>query len=560
MPLRCQELRHMSDVRVLFFLKNKGMNLSESINIVIAGEAGQGIETASEIVTKILHYNNYNVFSVNEYMSRIRGGSNSALIKVSSQKSPCFSKRIDLLFALDNKAFEHLKYRISDKTISFDLKKKNFYVVGYICALFKLSLEDCLKFLENYFEKLIKIENNLADFKEGYDGGVVNGGNNSNIQIEIPANRNHEENMFISVNDALGIGCIAGGCNFVPFYPMSPATFLQSFLTDNAEYFGIISRQAEDEICVMNMALGAWYSGARAIACSSGGGFDLMCEATSLAGIIESPVVINIAQRPGPATGLPTRTEQGDLNLALYSGHGEFPRIVYAPATIEDAYKVGAVAFDMADKFQVPVFILTDQALLESVYSCNEFMTDLSPTNYFKTSNSDYKRYKLGQNPVSPRAIPNFGEGVVCVDSDEHDETGYITEDFDMRVKMVDKRLSKFNLISNETLAPYYIGEEDYKILIISWGSNFHVIKEAIKNKKDYALVHFVQVYPIDKIIVDYVKKAQKVIIVEQNATGQFAKLLKGELGLDVDEKLLKYSGMPFSVEEVEAFLEGVNN
>lgn len=529
------------------------MNFIDELNIIIAGEAGQGIETASDIITKILHYNNYNVFAISEYMSRIRGGSNSALIKVSSRKAPCFSSRIDILFALNNKAFDHLKDRISEKTISLDLKKTNFYVIGYICSIFKISLDDCLKFLEIHFEKLFKLEKNVPDFKEGYD----NGKNNSEIQIKISQNKDPQDDMLINVNDALGIGCIAGGCNFLPFYPMSPSTFLHSFLTDNADDFGVISKQIEDEIGVMNMALGAWYSGARAIACSSGGGFDLMCEGTSLAGIIESPIVINIAQRPGPATGLPTRTEQGDLNLALYSGHGEFPRIIYAPATIEDAFEIGKTAFDMADKFQIPVFILTDQALLESVYACKEFSSETKPTNYFEKSNSGYKRYQLGENPISARAIPNFGDGIVCVDSDEHDEGGYITEDFEMRIKMVDKRLGKLNLISNETLTPYFIGEKDYKFLIISWGSNFHVIKEAIRNKKDFALLHFVQVYPIHRVIMDYIEKAQKTIIIEQNATGQFAKLLTSEFGIDFDEKLLKYNGLPFSIEEVEAFLEG---
>lgn len=535
------------------------MNFSENINIIIAGEAGQGIETAMDVITKLLHYNNYNVFAISEYMSRIRGGSNSVLIKVSSQKAPFFSKRIDVLFALDKKVFEHLKDRIEDKTVSLQQSKKNFYVVGYICALFKLDVEESIKFLENNFENLIKIEKNLEDFKQGYDEGK----NNQDIQIEIPQNKDPKQNMFISANDALGIGCIAGGCNFIPFYPMSPSTFLNAFLTDNAGGFGMVSRQVEDEICVMNMALGAWYAGARAIASSSGGGFDLMCEATSLAGITESPVVINIAQRPGPATGLPTRTEQGDLNLALYSGHGEFPRIVFAPATLEDSYKIGSIAFDLADKYQVPVFILTDQALLESAYACEEFNSEVKPVSYISHSSAEYKRYQLGEKPISPRAVPNFGEGIVCVDSDEHDETGYITEDFDMRIKMTDKRLSKLTDFQNEANnypTHYFVGEDDYKTLIVSWGSNFQVIKEAIKGKKDYALLHFVQVYPVDKIITQYVKKAQKTILIEQNATAQFAKLLKGESGINFDEKLLKYNGMPFSIEEIETFLEGIND
>lgn len=553
------------------------MIFDKNLNIVIAGEAGQGIETAAEIITKILHINNFNVFCMSEYMSRIRGGTNSALIKISNEKSICFSKPIDILFTLDSKAFEHLKGRINPITISLDLKQKNFFVIGYIFALFKLDQEKCIENLRNYFENLCQ-EKNLVDFKNGFTDGEKN----SDIQIEIPANRNIEDNMLISVNNALGLGCIAGGCNFIPFYPMSPSTFLQSFLTENADKFKIISKQVEDEICVINMALGAWYSGARAIACTSGGGFDLMQEGISLAGIIESPIVINIAQRPGPATGLPTRTEQGDLNLAFYSGHGEFPRIIYAPATIEDAFRIGKSAFEIADKFQIPAFILTDQALLESTYSTKEFDTSETTTNYISQSTIDYKRYKLSDNPVSPRAIPNFGDGIVCVDSDEHDENGWITEDFSMRKAMDKKRLGKLELIEAETLdsfvedadldiksidsnvfphiyPPYFEGNDDYKNLIISWGSNFHVIKEAIKDKKDFALLHFVQVYPIHKIIFSYAKKAERLIIIEQNATGQFEKLIKRECGITFNEKLFKYNGEPFSLEEIKDFLEKID-
>lgn len=552
----------MSDVKFIRFLNDTNMIFNTDVNIVIAGEAGQGIETAAEVATKLLHYNNFNAFSIPEYMSRIRGGSNSSLIKISSEKSPCFSKRIDILFALDNKAFEHLKYRITPNTISLTLEKKNFYVVGYIAAIFKLNLENSLEFLKNnlgkYFVKTPEAptqDKNILDFQEGFSDGEKN----ADIEINISPNKSPEDNMLISVNDAFGIGCIAGGCNFIAFYPMSPSTFLQLFLITQADVFGIVSKQVEDEICVINMALGANYAGARAIACTSGGGFDLMQEGVSLAGITESPVVINIAQRPGPATGLPTRTEQGDLNLALYSGHGEFPRIVYAPANIEDAYEIGKIAFDSADKFQVPVFVLTDQALLESTYSAKEFAPLQINEKHIVESTADYKRYRLSEHPISPRAIPDFGTGLVCVDSDEHDENGYITEDFTVRHQMTEKRLNKLVLIEKEVLEPYFVGEDDYKSLIISWGSNFNVIKEAIKDKNDFALLHFVQVYPISKEIFGYARKAERLIIIEQNATGQFEKLIRHEFGINFNDKFFKFDGEPFAVEEVASFLEKID-
>lgn len=527
------------------------MIFNKNVNIVIAGEAGQGIDTATEVISKILHANNFNVFSLPEYMSRIRGGSNSALIRVSDEFSPCFSKKIDILFALDSKVFEHLKDRISPQTISLELKTKNFYIIGYICALFRLNLQHCLDFLQQNFENYSN-EENIALFESGFSDGEKN----VDIKIEIPADRDFDAKLQLSVNDALGLGFIAGGCNFIPFYPMSPSTFLQAFLIKYADEFGIIFKQVEDEICVMNMAIGAWYSGARAIACTSGGGFSLMCEGVSLAAMTESPIVINVAQRPGPATGLPTRTEQGDLNLALYSGHGEFPRIIFAPSTIEDAFKIGQVAFDSADKFQVPVFVLTDQSVVDSVYASKELVPQEIQESYIVKSTADYKRYKLSNSPISLRSIPNYGEGIVCVDSDEHDEIGNITEDFSMRKQMVEKRMGKLDLIKTEILEPYFVGEQDYKTLIVSWGSNYNVIKEAIKDKKDFALLHFVQLYPLSDSVINYVKMAKKVVLIEQNYSGEFGNLLKLTFGIDFDKKLLKYSGEPFAIEDIASFLE----
>jgi 2-oxoglutarate ferredoxin oxidoreductase subunit alpha len=267
----------------------------------------------------------------------------------------------------------------------------------------------------------------------------------------------------------------------------------------------------------------------------------------------ETPIVIHLAQRPAPATGLPTRTAQEDLNLALYSGHGEFERIIFAPSTLEDTFTIGQKAFDSAQKYQVPVFILTDQSLLESSY-CAKLPQAENIENYFVKSDSDYKRYKL--SPVSPMALPGYGEGVVCVDSDEHDEAGYITEDFEIRKIMVEKRLKKLDLIKQDVIEPYFVGDNNFENLIISWGSNFNVLKAAIENRKDFALLHYTQVYPLANNISEYAGK--NLIIIEQNAKGQFAQLLKQEYGIEFSHKLFKYNGMPFSIEEIEEFLNGI--
>ncbi|NQT01917.1 MAG: 2-oxoacid:acceptor oxidoreductase subunit alpha, partial [Planctomycetes bacterium] len=330
-----------------------------------------------------------------------------------------------------------------------------------------------------------------------------------------------------------------------------------------AKDFGIIAEQAEDEIAAINMATGAWYAGARAMVTTSGGGFALMTEGLSLAGMLESPIVIHLAQRPGPATGLPTRTEQADLELALYAGHGEFPRILLAPGNIEDAFYLTRKAFNLADKYQIPVFILTDQYFVDSYY--NTVRPDLSDINIEKhiiKTDVDYKRYKLTDNGISPRGIPGYGKGLVAVDSDEHDEAGHITEDLGLRVEMVDKRLKKFELLKNEAIPPKLVGSEDYKNLIVCWGSTYNVVKEAVKNlgRDDTAFLHFKQVYPLPNETSDYLQKARRIIIIENNATSQFAKLIKLHTGIEIKDRILKYDGLSFYVEELTEKLNDLLN
>jgi len=533
------------------------MDFKNNINFVISGEAGQGIESVEKIISTMLFKEGFNTFCVDEYMSRVRGGCNSTLIKVSSEKSPFYSNRIDVLFMLNEKALDHLKNSITDKTIVIDSKKSNIYAAGYICGLFNLDCEKSLEFLKTQFSpKIFESQKNIEAFKNGQ-----NDAQNSDIKVEIQRDEALKSEKLFSGNDALGFGAIAGGANFLAFYPMSPSTNFSNFLTKYSDDFNIISEQAEDEISAINMSIGASYAGARACVSTSGGGFALMCEGVSLAGMIETPIVIHLAQRPAPATGLPTRTAQEDLNLALYSGHGEFARIIFAPSTFEDTFLIAYRAFDLAQKYQVPVFILTEQSFLESIFAVKPFNIEgIENKNYFIPSSVDYKRYRLGDSSVSPMAIPGLGEGIVSVDSDEHDEEGYITEDFELRKLMVDKRLKKLDLIKDDVLQPYFVGNPDYENLIISWGANFYVINEAIKNRKNFALLHFNQIYPLvnEEKILEYTKKTKKLIIIERNATGQFARLLRSEFGIVFDNSLLKYDGMPFGIEEIERFLDEI--
>jgi 2-oxoglutarate ferredoxin oxidoreductase subunit alpha len=286
---------------------------------------------------------------------------------------------------------------------------------------------------------------------------------------------------------------------------------------------------------------------------TSGGGFALMTEGVSLAGMIETPLVIHLAQRPGPATGLPTRTEQGDLELVLYAGHGAFPRVILAPKSIEEAFFLSQRAFNIADKYQVPVFILTDQYLMDTYYNMPPWEMDrLQVEKHFLETKEDYRRFQFTETGVSPRGIPGFGKGIVCADSDEHDEGGYITEDINLRERMVEKRLRKLDAVKKDIIPPALTGSGNYEILIVGWGSTFHAIAEAVGEigRQDLAHLHFSWLYPLPDQAADYLQKAKKIIVVEGNATGQFGRLLKLETGCRT-ESILKYNGLAFSVEEL---------
>ncbi len=264
------------------------------------------------------------------------------------------------------------------------------------------------------------------------------------LTLQIERNPNVLDELLLDGTEAVGLGCIAGGCKFMSSYPMTPSTPLQVFMAVNSEEFEMIFEQAEDEIAAINMAIGGFYAGARSMVATSGSGFALMEEAVGLSGMIETPVVIYLGQRPGPAVGLPTRTSQEDLNLALYSGPGEFPRIIFAPGNLEDAFHLSQKAFNLADHYQTPVFILSDQYFADIFYNQPVFDLDgLEIENHIIKTKSDYKRYEITDSGISPRGIPGYGEGLVVVDSDEHDEEGHLTEDLDIRTKMVDKTTKK---------------------------------------------------------------------------------------------------------------------
>jgi 2-oxoglutarate ferredoxin oxidoreductase subunit alpha len=549
-----------------------------NISIVIAGEAGQGIQSIESLLTLFAKKAAYHVFATKEYMSRVRGGCNSTEIRLSQSSVSAGVGHIDILVPLNPEAIAHLKGRISEDTLIIGEKKligydrmidlpfsvialaaggaiyANTVAAGALCAIIKIDRAGCEDGIRKFFsKKSADIQAaNVEAFNRGYERGVSL---RPDIDIDIAADPSVRDKIMVTGADAIALGAVAGGCNYVCAYPMSPGTTVLTAMAEYSKRFDIVVEQVEDEIGVANMAIGAWYAGARAMVTTSGGGFALMSEAVSLSGAIETPLVVHIGQRPGPATGLPTRTEQGDLNLAMHAGHGDFLKVVLAPGDLEEGFALSRAAFDIADRYQSPVFILTDQYYVDSYYTTEPFkVEDEALKNQIVETAADYRRYILGSpDGISPRGIPGMGEGIVCVDSDEHDEGGYITEESAMRAAMVTKRLAKVAAAQKEIIPPKLYGDSNYSTLLMGWGSVKMPVIEALTvlKKSGLAYLHFPWVYPLPAEASERMAAASACIAIEGNATGQFADLVESKTGKRFDHRILKSDGLQFTVEEL---------
>jgi len=356
---------------------------------------------------------------------------------------------------------------------------------------------------------------------------------------------------------------MASGLKFYSGYPMSPATTIMEFISSQADKYKIVLEQAEDEIAAVNMVIGANFAGARAMTATSGGGFCLMVEALSLAGMTETPVVIVVAQRPGPSTGLPTRTEQADLNLVMHAGHGDFPRAILAPGYPEQALSLMSKAFNLADKYQTPVIVLGDQHFGDAYFTVDEL--DLGGitidrghilTNQDLPSPLEYKRYAPSESGISPRILPGQTRAVLYADSDEHTEEGHITESATVRNQMMRKRMQKLEGLSREIGPPEFYPSGQAELVLLGWGSTHGAIKEAVDklNQNGIAaqMLHYSELFPINpRHLAAAGLRKSKIIAVENNFTGQFADLFSNATGLSVDQRILKYDGRPFTSREI---------
>lgn len=556
-----------------------------SINILIGGEAGQGLVTIGQLMSKALVRGGYHILVNQDYMSRIRGGHNFYAIRTGPEPVHCNTEDIDILVALNEETLDIHKDALTRGSIvvadeNIDCKGLNSLNVPFrelapkplfynVAALGVLGSAICgdISILEGLLRDTFGkkgpeiVDANIEVLRKAYAWVKEQ---EFDFACMPPPPENPEKRIMINGNEAIALGALAAGCNFLSFYPMTPSTSVALTLIGKGKELDFVAEQAEDEIAAVNMALGASWAGARSVVTTSGGGFALMVEGISLAGITETPLVTILVQRPGPATGLPTRTEQGDLNLALYAGHGEFPRAIFAPGTPEECFYLTHRSFDLAERYQTPMFVLSDQYLADSYRGVEPFDLDslpeiasplLTPENPEK-----YKRYALTDDCISPRAIPGFSKALVKVDSDEHDEQGHIIEDAATRIAQNSKRLCKGCGLWEEVVPPNYYGPDNPDILLLCWGSTLGAAldaAEAVDMKA--AVLHFTQVFPLkEEQFMPFLESAKEVVCIEGNANGQFARLLRQETGYGINSFILRFDGRPITARYIQTGLKNI--
>lgn len=562
------------------------------ISIRIGGKAGQGMQSISAIIGKIFSRHDYYVLINQDVESRIRGGHNFDQVRISDAPVCAVNNQINILVALDRETirqdlsflatggvmifdgveteFEsndpnHVSVPLSKLAVDAGKNKimANTVATGAVFALLGFGLEPLLQKLEENFgaKGADIVESNKSSASAGYQ--YIREHFNGSDAFRIPETPEVRKKMLLNGSQAMALGAICSGLKFYSGYPMSPSTGIMEAVAARAKKHRIIMEQAEDEIAAINMAIGASFAGARAMTATSGGGFCLMVEALGLAGMTETPVVVVVAQRPGPSTGLPTRTEQSDLRFVIHASHGEFPRAVFAPGHPEQAFYLMAKALNMAEKYQTPVIVMGDQHLNDSYFTVDDLnmerlLIDRGHILFDKDipSADEYKRYAWDDSGISRRILPGQSTAVLYADSDEHTEAGHITESAEIRNHMMRKRMKKLDGMEKEMAAPEIYPDRESEVVILGWGSTYGAIKEAVDRLVSEGvrcrMLHFSEIFPFpEKDFLRKISEKEKIFSVENNYTGQFADYFSIETGRSVDHKVLKYDGRPFSPQEI---------
>jgi len=577
--------------------------VTNDMSIVIGGDAGQGVESSGAGFALSLARAGLHVFAMQDYRSRIRGGHNFYQIRVSEQPRLSHSNPVHFLLALTPETAQlHLDQLAEGAAVvfpeKFDIDPEPLTKRGVsvnTLPLIRIAEEHGSRVMTNtaalgamagitgfpieFMESVIRenfaakgqqtVDANLKVAQAAYDLGRKRYG--ADFPYKLAPVKGAPSRMLMNGNQALAMGALAGGCRFMSAYPMTPATTIFEWMSGLPHEYGVVTKHAEDEIAAAEMAVGASFAGARAMTGTSGGGFCLMVEALGLAGMTEVPMVIALSQRGGPSNGLPTRTEQGDLLFAVNASHGESPRIVIAPGTVEECFEAGWRAFNLAEKYQCAVVIMTDQFLGSSMRTLDMDAVDFSSVTIDRGSTltreemdgftDGYKRFRLTETGISPRALPGqHPMAVFSSTSDEHDEEGHFDEGIENRRRMMQKRMRKLEEAEKEMQPPKRYGPPEAETTLVCWGSTFGPCKEAADQINAAGgsanVLQFLDLWPLpEELTAAALGECRRTVVVEQNYTSQLARLLRMTTGMKVDGTVNKYDGRPFAPEEIAAGL-----
>ena len=531
---------------------------------IVGGKAGQGVKKTGAVASQLFIDLGRQVFQMDDYMSLIRGGHNFSVVSTSTSWISSHYMNADLIIAFDKRSYDNhigklarggiMVYNSDEKGdmegigVPFTSESKRYPMKDLMFGVGAIGiLSSALGLKKSEMEKVIKKEYSRGIEDNIEFANLLCDRVNPQIYGKFKINRGDKKRPILFGNQAIALGAIAGGLDVYYAYPMTPASSILHYLARQAEDFGLAVIHPESEIAVMNMAVGSAFTGARTMVGTSGGGFALMVEGLSLAGITEAPVLCALSMRPGPATGVPTYTEQADLNFALSAGHGEFLRIVASPGTIEQAYYLTAEMLDLVWKFQTPGILLTEKHLSESSMTID---LDIEKTNWAEPSvNTDgkYKRYIETEDGISPMRFPPSNE-VIKWNSYEHDDLGITTEDPDWIVRMHDKRNKKLEVLIKymERLNTVNIYRGEGPLNIFTYGSTTMSVLEGLTyGGMDHTVVQPIYLKPLPTWVLEEFIEGPN-IVVEQSSTEQFANLLREKADLEIEVVIKQYDGRPF--------------
>jgi 2-oxoglutarate ferredoxin oxidoreductase subunit alpha len=580
----------------------------KEVTIGIGGAAGDGSGRTGDTLTQTAARLGLYAFAYNSYQSIIRGGHIWLRIRLAEEKVYSHGDHLNVLVALNQDSIERhardvepggaMLYNsdkltcdpslLQDQVLPVPLPvtelvkglgpmqpvMQNTVALGALLFFLNLDFDTAAGVIAEIFKHKGPpvINQNVNIARAGYDYA-----RERFVPLGYEWSFSRTRRPFLTGNEAISLGAVAAGCKFYSAYPMTPASSILHWMASHAEQCGVVVKQCEDELAVVNMAIGAGQAGVRAMCGTSGGGFALMTEAIGQAGMIETPVVIVEVQRGGPSTGLPTKTEQADLNQVFGASQGDYPRIIIAPVDVTDCFHTTVQAFNLAEKYQLPVIIISDLLLSEHTETIEpDALTHDVPIERgeviteWSEENGPYKRYAFTKSGISPRALPGTPGTTYVAGTDDHDEFGILISDMftspPMRRKIQEKRMRKLELVIKELEPPRLEGPTEAEVTLVGWGSMRGVIGEAIRKLAEEGIrvnqLHFKYLFPFHaKEAMEILKGCRKTICVEVNYTGQFARYLRAETGFGVDDLILKYDGEPFEphhiVDDVKAILQG---